>query len=161
MKTILLIQTPLLPPRRPKPRAPQALSIPCSRKFGTRNLLPRWSHWYLQGRLQVTSLFVTTAARSPCSRKIFGLHEMMISGLRANGQALYINVAQGNSRPRWPLRQNELLSPILQTSTQPPPLPLTWSLFLSRQFRTTVWLSQPSQTSPLAPMPSFLTQPRI
>lgn len=162
MRTILLSQPPLFLPQRPNPRAPQALSIPCSRKFGTRNLLPRRSHWHLQGRLQATSLFVTTAARNRCSRKIFDLHEMMISGLHTNDQALYINVDQGNSRLHWPLRHKELQPSTLQPRPQPPPLLLTWSSFLTgRQFRTTIWLSQPSQTSSLALLPSFLTQARI
>lgn len=162
MRTILLSQPPLFLPQRPNPRAPQALSIPCSRKFGTRNLLPRWSHWHLQGRLQATSLFVTTAARNCCSRKIFDLHEMMISGLHTNDQALYINVDQGNSRLHWPLRHKELPPSTLQPRPQPPPRLLTWSSFLTgRQFRTTIWLSQPSQTSSLALLPSFLTQARI
>lgn len=163
MRTILLIQTPLFLPQRPNLRAPQALSIPCSRKFGTRNLLPRWCHWHLQGRLQATSLSVTTAARNRCSRKIFGLHEMMIlAGLHTNDQARYINVDLGNSRLHWPLRHKELPSSTLQPSPQPPPLLLTWSFFLTgRQFRTTIWLSQPSQTSPLALLPSFLTQAKI
>lgn len=162
MRTILLIQTPLFLPQMPKPRAPQALSIPCWRKFGTRNMLLRWSHWHLQGRLQATSLFVTTAARNLRSRKISGLHEMMISGLHTNDQALYINVAQGNSRLHWPLRQKGLPSSTLHPNPQPPTLLLTWSSLLSgRQSRTTIWLSQPSQRSPLALLSSFLPQARI